>query len=222
MEKKKIILVDDHPANLTVCKKTLKDLYEVYPAPSAEKMFEILERVIPELILLDVEMPVMNGYDAMRKLKSVDAYKDIPVIFLSAMDDAESEIEGLELGAVDYIHKPVVGALLCKRIETHIALIEGRKELITLNNSIGRLLAPKDLKASSDLLSNETEAIFDLLKKDEIIDDMALKLREPLTTIIEMIEKSIKSDDIDEIKHLLGRADVETRLIKEIVEDIIE
>ena len=114
--KKKIIVVDDNAANLTACKKTLKDLYEVYPALSADKMFEILTHIIPDIILLDVEMPVVNGHEALRMLKENEAYKNIPVIFLSAMEDDESETEGLKLGAVDYIRKPIVSSLLIERI----------------------------------------------------------------------------------------------------------
>ena len=167
MSRKKIILVDDNTANLTACKKALKDLYDVFPAPSAEKMFDILEHVIPDLILLDVEMPVMNGYEAIRILKANNAHKDIPVIFLSAMDDAESEMEGLDLGAVDYIHKPFVSALLTKRIETHIAVIDSKKELLALNKSIEELLASKAtaIDEAARQTNPEDEEIEELLRQ---------------------------------------------------------
>ncbi|MDR2731502.1 MAG: response regulator, partial [Treponema sp.] len=92
---KKIIVVDDNPENLVALRNTLKDQYEVYPSPSAAKMFNFLEHIQPpDLILLDVEMPEMNGYEAIMKLKSNDKYKDIPVIFLTSMSDAQSEMEG--------------------------------------------------------------------------------------------------------------------------------
>ena len=211
-EKKKIIIVDDNPANLTACKKSMKDLYDVFPAPSAEKMFEIMTHIIPDLILLDVEMPVMNGYEAMKLLKGDEKYKEIPVIFLSAMDDAESEMEGLDLGAVDYIHKPFVSALLIKRIETHIAVIDGKKELMKLNKSIDRLL-------KGDI---EGETIKAVLTKEDFFIKMGHEIRSPLNTIIDMLEISIKSSDMNEIKHCLGKADVETRLILEIIDDIID
>jgi putative two-component system response regulator len=71
-EQKKIILVDDNDANLTACKKILKPYYAVYPVLSAEKMFDLLEHITPDLILLDVEMPDMNGYDAARTLKNTE------------------------------------------------------------------------------------------------------------------------------------------------------
>jgi diguanylate cyclase (GGDEF)-like protein len=126
-EKKKIVVVDDNVENLTVLKDTLKEKYEVYTTPSAEKMFDILEHITPDLILLDVEMPEMNGYDAAKKLKSADKYRSIPFMFLTIRDDIKSEMDGLDLGAIDYIHKPFVGPLLLQRINTNFSLMDYQK-----------------------------------------------------------------------------------------------
>jgi len=126
-DRKKIIAVDDSLDNLTVLKETLKGSYEVYPCPSALKMFDLLEHVLPELILLDVDMPQMNGYEAAKKLKDTVEYSHIPFIFLTFRDDIESEIHGLELGAVDYIHKPFVTPLLLQRIKTQLTLMDYQK-----------------------------------------------------------------------------------------------
>ena len=213
--KRKILLVDDSPVNLNVCKKILKDLYDVYPAPSADKMFELLSHVIPDLILLDVEMPGMNGYGAMRKLQAEDAYKGIPVIFLSAMDDAESEMEGLDLGAVDYIHKPFVSALLIKRIETHLAVVDGRNEMRVLNESISTLLTQPSAGAGDAALKA-------LLTKGDVLSHMGHQIRAPLNTIIAMIESALKTDKIETIRHCLGKADIESRLILEILDDVMD
>jgi CheY-like chemotaxis protein len=117
-----IFAVDDNAENLSAIKNTLKDLYEVYPCLSAEKMFDLLEHVRPHLILLDVEMPDMNGYEAAKKLKNSDTFGGIPIIFITSRDDEKSEIEGLSLGAVDYISKPFVAALLIQRIKMQFAL----------------------------------------------------------------------------------------------------
>ena len=221
MSKKKILLVDDNPANLTACKKTLKDLYEVFPAPSAEKMFDILEHVIPDLILLDVEMPVMNGYETMRMLRRCENYRDIPVIFLSAMDDAQSEIDGLELGAVDYIHKPFVSSLLIRRIETHITVVEGKKDLLSLNKSLKELLKPTVDGAKPQMGAGD-EAVKMLLSKDEILSRMCHEIRAPLNVIIDMIKTAIKTDDIYKVKRCLSRADIESRLILEILDKTLD
>ena len=114
----RIILVDDNLTNLNIGRKMLGEYYQVIPAPSAEKMFEVLERVIPDLILLDVEMPVMNGYEAIKKLKADQRYAAIPVIFLTANSDESGVEEGIRLGAADYAYKPI-DAPLRDRIEAH-------------------------------------------------------------------------------------------------------
>jgi len=119
-EKKKIVAADDNVENLTALKNTLKNNYEVYPCPSALKMFDILKHVTPNIILLDVEMPEMNGHEAIQKLKSDDALKGIPVIFLTSMTDEESKQKGISLGAVDYIYKPFDSTSLLQQIEKYI------------------------------------------------------------------------------------------------------
>ena len=128
-EQKKIIVVDDNNANLTACRNILKSHYMVYPAPSAAKMFGLMEHLIPDLILMDVDMPEMNGYEAVGRMKKNEAFKNIPVIFLSGRVDPASEIFGLNMGALDYIHKPFVSELLLRRIKTHLSLIETQKIL---------------------------------------------------------------------------------------------
>jgi len=132
-ERKKIIAVDDSLDSLTALKDTLKGVYDVYPCPSALKLFDLLEHFLPDLIILDVEMPDMNGYDVAKKLKNSLKYKSIPIIFLTVRDDNHSEIIGLRLGAVDYIHKPFFAPLLLQRIKTHLSLLDyQRAEIISI------------------------------------------------------------------------------------------
>jgi len=131
--RKKIIAVDDNIEYLTVLKETLKHTYDVYTCPSASKMFEILEHLLPDLILLDVDMPVMNGYEAAKKLKENVKYKSIPFMFLTVRNDIDSEVRGFSLGAVDYIHKPFIARVLLMRIKTHITLTERQEvEIISM------------------------------------------------------------------------------------------
>ncbi|MDR1100654.1 MAG: response regulator, partial [Treponema sp.] len=104
----KLILVDDNPSNLRTGKNVLSEKYEVYTAPSAAKLFDLLGDIKPAMILLDIEMPEMNGYEAIKVLKAGEKTRDIPVIFLTGKTDTENELEGLELGAIDYITKPFV------------------------------------------------------------------------------------------------------------------
>ena len=140
---KKIIAVDDNLTNLTALKNILKPVYETYPVSSAAKMFDLLERVRPDLILLDVEMPEISGYDAIRLLKNNAAYKDIPVIFVSALSGEQEELTGMELGAVDYMYKPFIASVLLRHIKTHLSLAEHKRQLQELNEDIQKKLVAK-------------------------------------------------------------------------------
>ena len=118
-EKKLIILVDDNPANLKIGKNVLSEKYAVATAPSAEKLFGLLENNNPDLILLDIDMPEMDGFQAIEILKSKPETKDIPVIFLTGMADSCDAEKGRSLGAVDYITKPFDPPALIACIEKH-------------------------------------------------------------------------------------------------------
>ena len=155
-EQKKIIVVDDNNANLTACKNILKPYYEVFPALSVEKMFDLLKHIKPDLILLDVNMPDINGYEAAGRLKKDDAYMGIPIIFLSGRVDPKSEMFGLNMGALDYIHKPFVSELLLRRLEIHLALIDSRKTLEEQNKVFHDIRPP--LNEIMDILDTVTEA----------------------------------------------------------------
>jgi putative two-component system response regulator len=117
---KTIFIVDDNDTNLMAAKTALDGTYKTFAIPSAAKMFKLLEKITPDLILLDVDMPETDGFQAMSALKSDEKLKSIPVVFLTAKHDAESEIRGFEMGALDFINKPFSAPVLIKRIETHI------------------------------------------------------------------------------------------------------
>ncbi|MCL2762564.1 MAG: response regulator [Treponema sp.] len=131
MEEKKqlVILVDDNPANLRIGKNILAEKYTVATAPSVEKLFGLLENNHPAIILLDIDMPQMDGYDAIKILKSNGQTRDIPVVFITARTESNDELKGLSMGAVDYIMKPLQPQLLLKRIEVHLLLETQRKSL---------------------------------------------------------------------------------------------
>jgi putative two-component system response regulator len=142
-ERKKILLVDDNMTNLTSGKEMLKDQYKVYPVPSADIMFDLLENLIPEMILLDIEMPDMNGYEAIKRLKSEPRWAGIPVIFLTSKTDEGSELEGLSLGAIDYVAKPFSAPLLLKRIENHLFTEMQKKQLKEFNTNLEEMVRLK-------------------------------------------------------------------------------
>ncbi|MCL1861597.1 MAG: response regulator [Proteobacteria bacterium] len=138
-----VMLVDDNLANLMVGKEALSDIYSVITVPSASKMFDLLTRYTPKLILLDVVMPEMNGYEAIKILKNHPKMKNIPVIFLTSMNDSDSELLGLNLGAVDYIGKPFSAPLLRKRVEVHILVEQQKKTLQDYNDNLQEMVANK-------------------------------------------------------------------------------
>jgi CheY-like chemotaxis protein/HPt (histidine-containing phosphotransfer) domain-containing protein len=119
-ERKRVMLVDDSPANLRIGKNVRTGNYAVITAPSAEKMFTLLENNHPAVILLDIDMPEMDGFSAIKILKSKPQTKDIPVIFLTGMTDSSDAKKGLTLGAVDYILKPFEPSALIACIEKNL------------------------------------------------------------------------------------------------------
>ena len=129
MRKRIILMIDDIELNHRVARGVLQDTYELYEAHSAVEGFEILERVEPDLILLDIIMPEMDGFEMLKRLKGNKRLQQIPVIFLTSDTSAKSEVEGFNCGIVDYITKPFVPVVMKKRIETQIALAEYEKEL---------------------------------------------------------------------------------------------
>src|SRR6478672_6205458 len=102
-----ILIVDDTPANLNVLSTILTQQgYKVRPANNGEAALVVAQRATPDLILLDIRMPGMNGFEVCRRLKEIDQTRDIPVIFISALDEVLDKVEAFEVGGVDYITKP--------------------------------------------------------------------------------------------------------------------
>jgi sigma-B regulation protein RsbU (phosphoserine phosphatase) len=129
-EKKLVLVVDDAPANLQIAHSILKQDFKVRIATGGAKALELAKTSPqPDLILLDVEMPEMNGYEVCEILKTTPETMDIPVIFLTGKTEVEDETKGFEVGAVDYIHKPFSPAVVKARVHTHLGLREARKQL---------------------------------------------------------------------------------------------
>jgi len=142
---KTIFVVDDSDTNLSMAESALEGQYHVMTMPSAAKIFTLLERITPDLILLDIEMPEMNGFEALKKLKSDANWSDIPVMFLTGRNDESAEAQGLEMGAVDFVTKPFSAPVLLNRIKTHLNIDEIIRErtaqLHRIQNSIVSVLS---------------------------------------------------------------------------------
>jgi putative two-component system response regulator len=142
---KTIFVVDDSDTNLSMAEAALESQYRVMTVPSAVKMFALLDKIIPDIILLDIEMPDIDGFSALMKLKSVDAWMNIPVMFLTGRTDADVEARGFEMGAVDFLTKPFSAVVLQNRVKTHLnideIIRERTEQLNRMQNSIVSVLA---------------------------------------------------------------------------------
>ncbi|AEF53699.1 HD domain-containing phosphohydrolase [Marinomonas posidonica] len=127
-----IMVVDDIADNINVLSNLLRPFYKVKAATSGKKALSIASTSPPDLILLDVMMPEMDGYEVCRQLKQNIATQKIPVIFVTAKTEVEDETLGLEVGGVDYISKPIQPAIVLQRIKTHLALYDQAKHLAWL------------------------------------------------------------------------------------------
>jgi putative two-component system response regulator len=156
-ERELILMVDDDPAILRAGKNVLSEKYSVVTLSSGEKLLAFLENVAPALILLDVMMPGIDGYETLQILRSKGRTRNIPVIFLTAKTDSGDEVKGLRMGAVDYIAKPFLPDLLLMRIEVHL-LVESQKKTLEaqqweLQNFNANLLR---------MVEQKTRTVFDL------------------------------------------------------------
>lgn len=124
---KKILVCDDEPNNLKIARQVLKEHYDLMFATSGEKALAAVKEHKPDLILLDIMMPEMSGYEVCSKLKQDKSIAGIPVIFITAMSEEEDEAKGFDAGAVDFIQKPISAPLLLRRVSTHLSLVRANE-----------------------------------------------------------------------------------------------
>ncbi|MDR2529017.1 MAG: response regulator [Synergistaceae bacterium] len=191
-----IMIVDDNMTNLATGKAMLKDYYKVYPVPSAEIMFDLLENVLPDLILLDIEMPEMDGYDALKKLKDSPQWEQIPVIFLTQKIDEDSELQGLSMGAIDYVTKPFSAPLLVKRIENHLLADSQRKHLKRHSDSLTEIVRQKNEQVIQ-LQNAVLSAVTDLVEfRDNVTGGHIIRTQQYLKLLVDkMLERGLYLDE---------------------------
>jgi putative two-component system response regulator len=193
--REKIIVVDDIATNLSIAKSALSDKYDVFTAPSGAKLLLLLDRLIPDLILLDIEMPEMDGYDVITALKDSEKTTHIPVIFLTGKIDPEHEVKGLNLGAVDYITKPFSRELLLKRIDFHVLYERQRKDLLKINLNLESEV-DKKTRAVMELQSTVLKTIAELVEcRDNVTGDHIGRTQYALKLLIGLLLKNGKYVD---------------------------
>src|SRR6478736_8585587 len=135
----RILIIDDAPANIQTLSTILKERgYNLNIATNGRQGLDVLERIRPDLILLDIMMPEIDGFETCRRIKASTAWREIPIIFLTAKTDTADIVRGFELGAVDYVAKPFNAHELLARVNTHLTIDELRRSLAQKNAELAR------------------------------------------------------------------------------------
>ena len=217
MQNATILIVDDAPENLSILGELLSD-YNVKVAKNGEKALQIaLSETPPNLILLDIVMPGMDGFDVCRKLKQNDSTYDIPVIFMTSLNATEDKVKGFEVGAVDYVTKPIQGEELQARVQTHLTLHFLQKEMKIIN----RTLEERVNERTAELKIAKEKAEESSRLKSHFLSLMSHELRTPMNGILGYSEiLSLELDDQQLKEYADGIYDSGKRL-KETLNSII-
>ncbi len=214
----RILIVDDNPRNIEVVANLLSGHhYEIEFASSGEEALQWVENTSFDLILMDIMMPGINGYEACRMIKEKNSCKDIPVIFLTAKTDTGSLAKAFEVGGVDYVSKPFRVEELLARVATHLELREKRKALLKVNELLEEKVRQRthELKKANEQLSI---ALKDLQKLDATKNDflhmVSHELRTPLNGILGGVELLKMHDFPDDIKEYLNMLDISTQRLE--------
>lgn len=223
-----IFVIDDNPINLNLLAHLLRERgYQVRIATSGRRGIVAVRTSVPDLIMLDITMPEMNGYEVCQQLKADDQLRDIPVIFISALDDALDKVKAFEVGGVDYVTKPFQIEEVLARIENQLRISQLQKELRETNNQLERQRAQlleanqklKDVEQAKadftamlvhDLKSPLTvvKTMLDLLQFDEVINQAIAEQR--LTDVMVASERNIDKI-LDLIQEILEFSRIESQ-----------
>ena len=197
LSKSKVMIVDDNIVNLQVARKALSDIYSIIPVTSGQAAIDHLAKALPSLILLDINMPEMDGFETIRRIKENENTREIPVIFLTALDDNVSELEGLRLGAVDYITKPFSIPLLVQRVNLHIELIKQKKDLQNYNDNLMNMVKDKT-KTIEELQHAIIHALSDLIEcRDDLTGGHVSRTQKYLQIMIDgLVQSGSYSEEI--------------------------
>ncbi len=200
MQKPVVLLIDDTEADLDLLVETLQQDYEVAVAMDGQSALQAVAETTPDLVLLDVMMPLMDGYEVCRRLKADPDTADIPVIFLTAKSDVTDETRGLELGAVDYITKPISPPIVRARLRTHLALRQAfldlawqHQELIKLSRLRDEVerMSRHDLKTPLTAVINIPDLLLTELKLTSDQRELLLALKQSGYRMLQIINSSL-------------------------------
>ncbi len=197
MKKPVILIVDDVPRNIQVLGALLNKFdYELAIAMNGQQALDIVARIKPDLILLDVMMPVMDGHEVCKRIKANENTREIPIIFITAKSETEDIITGFELGAVDYITKPFIGSELIARVKTHLSLKATKESLmeeVATKNKFFSIIS-HDLRSSFGIIQSFVNIIQnnrELLSPeeiDELLEDIGKTSKNTLDLLQNLLE----------------------------------
>ena len=156
-KKTNILAVDDTPENLRLLTELLSSRgYDIRPAPNGKLALDYVQTTLPDLILLDIKMPDLSGFEVCERLKADERTRDIPVIFISALDEVADKVKGFALGGVDYITKPFQMKEVVARVETHVKLRHLQHQLQIANEHLAQQLEESE-RLNAELQQRNTE-----------------------------------------------------------------
>lgn len=211
--RKKIIIIDDQPENIDTIVAALDNLYETIITTNSKMAINLIYKHLPALILLDIKMPDIDGYEICTRLKGDNKTKDIPIIFLTAKDDSESIVKGFDLGAVDYITKPFNPQEVKARINTHVKLVTTQNELKARNNKLELI----NLQIQDQKVLNEDKAEY-LANRIKKIIASKKSSDSQLNTIKELIPL-IATNDLGNLKIVLKVLNESRESLDKLVKD---
>ena len=201
---KYILIIDDNPMNLLLTEKILENKgYLTATAENGIAGIECMENKTPSLILLDVMMPEMDGFEVCRRIKIVDKWIDIPIIFLTANNQTEDLVEGFDAGGVDYITKPFKSEELLVRVKTHLELSDSRKKILEMNRSRDKLysIIAHDIRSPLSGILQTIDAIdqgyFDPCSEDfkDLIHHLRIRTKDTSTLLSSLLQWTRLQDE---------------------------
>lgn len=228
MENKKdkdlILVVDDQPNNLKVIASVLSEEYRLSLAKTGMAALKILERYKPELILLDIMMPEMDGYEVIKKIKADDRLKEIPVIFLTAKTDIDDIVKGFDLGAVDYITKPFNAKEVKIRIKNHLNLAHAKREIQKQKAEIEEY-NEKLIESEYRLKKTNRDLATSNKEKDKFFSIIAHDLKSPfggLLGLLDLLNDDAQEFDESQKKEMIKALFDSARNVYRLLENLLE